>query len=282
MNFTKVEVSNSIFTHATIYDKAIVGTTIPTEWNDDMVFNCDFKTLYAGDPIAYKVENVQYIVIKRQELVNGVQKWITLIKKLVTKPEDLIFEFTDYLNKNGSTYQYAIFEIDKQGIEGEYYTSNYVNSCFEKVIVASGNEGYDLTGGTVYNSYSRNQEVGYYTTFGRKYPIGVSNALVDYDSMTIEGYLIKDNKSEHINRIEQTKYEKDFKNFIVNKKPKIVKDYNGNLWVVLVSGEVSFQPIQEIGNTFPLISFSWVEIAAPDNEGELVNCGLLPISPKYE
>lgn len=282
MRFIKMSIKNAIFTNVTILSKEDNSSTLPITWDNDTLFNCDFKTLYGGNPAAFDIGSINKVLLKRREYIgSSYTEWMTILSAPVNNLNDLIFAYKDYLTKDKNIYQYAVVEVSNSGVETTYYTTENVYSSFNDVIIASQNKSYKLTAGAVYNSYARNQEVGIYTTFGRKYPIGVSNALLSYDSMGIEGYLILDNKSGTVNRTLQTAYENEFKNFIMDKKPKIIKDFNGNLWVVLVNSNLDITPTQEMGNTIPKVNFSWVEIGNADDEEDLNACGLLPGKPIY-
>ena len=279
MKFNNVEIKNSIFTNLTMLsgEQDITISNLPEIWSEDTLFNCDFDTLFAGNPDSFNVENIISVRVKRREVLSdGIfGNWIILLEKPVTSYEDLIFTYRDYYNKNATTYQYGISEIYTNGVEGITYIGENIFSCFDKVFIVDKNISYNLNNATSYSNYQRNQEIGAYTTFGRKYPLTVMNGSIDYNSMTTSAYLIYDEDDAYINRPLQTKYEKEFVDFLTNKKAKILKDYNGNICLISISKNPTIKPIQQMGNTIAYIDFSWNEIGDVENEKDLQKAGML-------
>lgn len=280
MKFDTLKLTGAIFDNATILKETqdITIGTLPITWDSNTLFNCDFTTIYGGNPAGYNIDNISYLVIKRQK--QGQTNWITLVKVPVNNPEDLILEHHDYFNQHGVQYTYALVEIDPSGNESTYETKT-IQSCFNKVFIVDGFKSYDLTNSTNYNNYQRNQQTGIYETFGRKYPIAVMNGVLDYYSMSTSAYLIKDNKTNDFDYIEQKDYIKEFTAFLNNKKAKMLKDYNGNMWLIVVNGGISIDPIVELGNSIARVSFNWAEIGDCDNEKDLQSARLIPVKPVY-
>ena len=283
MNFDTLKLSNGVFTNFTIFDNTsqtvnINTSTLPITWDDTVLFNCDFTNIYGGNPAGYNVDNISYIQIKRQK--QGDAGWVTLVKLPVNEVSDLEIEHHDYFNQNGVTYNYAIVEIDPSGNESTYQIAT-VQSCFKKVFIVDAYNSYDLTNATNYNSYQRNQQTGIYETFGRKYPIAVMNSVLDYYSMTTTAYLIKDNSTNDFDYIQQRNYIDEFTKFLNNKKAKILKDFNGNMWLLTVNGAPIIDPVAELGNSIAKVSFNWVEIGDANQEEYLKSTRLTPVKPVY-
>lgn len=225
--------------------------------------------------------NISKILLKRKK-ENDVN-WITLLSIPITNSstyQDLIFEYHDYLAKCNTKYIYALVEVNLTGEEG-IYNEQEIESCFDKTFIVGKNISYDLDNTTSYDGYTRNQVVGTYETFGRKYPISVSNSTLNYVSMSTSAYLIKDISTNDFNREEQKQYIDEFTNFLVEKNAKILKDYNGNIWLLVVNDSPSINPIMELGNSIANVSFSWNEIGDVDSQDILEKCGLLPGKPIY-
>lgn len=280
MRLNTMEITGGIFENITLLKgvQDITDGEYITQWDGDTLFNCDFVTIYGGNPAGYNVDNISFIEIKRQKA--GDSEWITLVKIPVGEPSDLEFEHHDYFNQHGVLYNYAIVELDLAGNESTYQMAQ-IQSCFDKVFIVDEHNSYDLTNMTNYNSYQRNQQTGIYETFGRKYPITVMNSVLDYYSMTTSAYLIKDNTTNDFDYIQQRNYIDEFTKFLNNKKAKILKDYNGNIWLIAINGAPTISPIQELGNSIAQVSFNWVEIGDVNQEQYLKSAKLIPVKPVY-
>ena len=280
MRLNTMEITGGIFNNLTLLKgvQDITDGNYITQWDSDTLFNCDFTTIYGGNPAGYNVDNISFVEIKRQKA--GDSEWITLVKLPVNQPSDLEFEHHDYFNQHGVTYNYAIVELDSAGNESTYQMAQ-IESCFNKVFIVDEYNSYDLTNATNYNSYQRNQQTGIYETFGRKYPIAVMNSVLDYYSMTTTAYLIKDNSTNDFDYIQQRNYIDEFTKFLNNKKAKILKDFNGNIWLLTINGAPTIDPVAELGNSIAKVSFNWVEIGDANQEGYLKSARLIPIKPVY-
>ena len=280
MRLNTMEITGGIFNNLTLLKGAqdITNGNYITQWDGDTLFNCDFITIYGGNPAGYNVDNISFVEIKRQKA--GENEWITLVKLPVNQPSDLEFEHHDYFNQHGVVYNYAIVELDTSGNESTYQMAQ-IQSCFDKVFIVDEYNSYDLTNATNYNSYQRNQQTGIYETFGRKYPIVVMNSVLDYYSMTTTAYLIKDNSTNDFDYIQQRNYIDEFTKFLNNKKAKMLKDYNGNMWLLTINGTPTIDPIAELGNSIAKVSFNWVEIGDANQEDYLKSARLVPVKPVY-
>ena len=69
-----------------------------------------------------------------------------------------------------------------------------------------------------------------------------------------------------------------FDAFIKNGKPKIIKDWNGNIWLVKIVGDISTSYNNSYGMGVMDTSFSWVEQGQYDNQEDLYRNGLTTIS----
>lgn len=224
------------------------------------------------------ITNISNILIKRKAVQDI--EWITLVNVPIETVDDLNIEHHDYFNRCGVTYIYALVQIDQAGNESSYEEQT-IESCFNKTFIVDASKSYDLTNGTNYNSYQRNQQTGIYETFGRKYPLVVMNSDLDYDSMTTDAYLIQDNTTNDFDYLKQTQYVREFNSFLNNKKAKILKDFNGNIWLISINNSIPVTPVPELGNSISRVSFSWVEIGDANNEYDLKNTNLIPVKPIY-
>ena len=68
------------------------------------------------------------------------------------------------------------------------------------------------------------------------------------------------------------------KNWLSNKKPKILKFYDGRIWLISVTGGIT--DAGDSINDLRKISFDWVEIGKPNSE-TLYNCALSDVGREW-
>ena len=65
--------------------------------------------------------------------------------------------------------------------------------------------------------------------------------------------------------------------FLTNKSPKILKDWNGNIWLVLFTSDIDLSFVNEWGMGIANFSATWTEIGNPEDQYDLQNSGLINI-----
>ena len=271
---TKLE--NGIFSHWYVTKDVTspYSSQEPTIWDYLTVMDANFNgTLQAGN-VEYLIENIEGIKIKRR--IVGEYDWIT-IKYIdaVQLEQSLSFTVNDYLNQSEVEYEYALVPVI-QGIEGNY-VSNTINSKFNGVFICDLDTIYKFYADVSYGASQRVQKVGVFEPLGRKYPVVVSNALLNYETGSFEGMILNDDfiKTRALNNIAMIKERKSLLDFLNNKKAKILKDWNGNYFLMMIvdSPKISFSNNYGMGvNT---INGSWVEIGNPYVQKDLYESGLL-------
>ena len=197
-------------------------------------------------------------------------------------------------------------------IEGSYTASEEVSSNFDGVFVCDNTGIQKLKAGVEYNDASRRQAVGVIETIGNQYPIIVSNNKLDYFQATLAGYILhegfysvkdypvlqelitntgghiitNDNQSlvaltyEHgmsLNRKQLVAVRQVLEKFLTNKSPKILKDWNGNIWLIAFNSDVSIDFVNEWGMGLAKFSASWSEIGNAEDQQSLQESGLIDI-----
>ena len=158
MIFDTLTLTGAIYENVTVFKDSqdISNGTITGVWTSNTLLNCDFTTIYGGNPAGYDASNVAYVLVKRQK--QGDAEWITLAKIVVNQdPEKLSFEHHDYFAAHGVKYSYALVDVDLSGNESTYEIQS-ITSCFNKVFIVDGSTSYNLTNATNYNSFQRNQQ----------------------------------------------------------------------------------------------------------------------------
>ncbi len=199
-------------------------------------------------------------------------------------------------------------------IEGGYTLSGIVKSVFDGVFIADNTAIQKLQAGVGYNGINVRQNIGVIETIGNKYPVIVSNNNLNYRTGTIfadifhEGFysataypvlqeLIDSNginfitsNGEFLIALDDVAVGEDrwsrpamvaareaMETFLTNKSPKILKDWNGNIWLVLFTSDIDLSFVNEWGMGIANFNATWTEIGNPEDQYDLQNSGLINI-----
>ena len=273
-NFTMLK--NGIFSHwyLTNDGEYSYSPEEPTVWDYLAIMNENLNgNLQAGN-ISLLGDDIEGIKIKRRKIDS--YDWITLKYIPVDELfESTTFSFNDYLNQNDTTYEYAFVPIIN-GVE-ENYITNTIASKFEGVFICDSETIYKFYNGVQYGSLERVQKIGVLEPFGSKYPVVVSNGMINYSKSSLKGTILNNDfeNSHIIRRKEIAEKRETLLNFFTNKKAKILKDWNGNFWLMNIVDSPSVEFLNNYGMGISNISANWIEIGDPYNQQDLYNTGLL-------
>jgi hypothetical protein len=273
-NFTMLK--NGIFSHWYVTNNAEYpySSDEPTVWDYLTIMNANLNgNLQAGN-ISLLGDDIEGIKIKRRKINS--YDWITLKYIPVDELfESTTFSFNDYLNQNDTTYEYAFVPIIN-GVE-ENYITNTIASKFEGVFICDSETIYKFYNGVQYGNLERVQKIGVLEPFGSKYPVVVSNGMINYSKASLKGTILNNDfeNSHIIRRKEIVEKRETLLNFFTNKKAKILKDWNGNFWLMIIVDSPSVEFVNNYGMGIADISANWVEIGDPYNQQDLYNTGLL-------
>ena len=273
-NFTMLK--NGIFSHwyVTNDGEYPYSQEEPTTWDYLTIMNANLNgNLQAGN-VSLLGDDIEGIKVKRRKIDS--YDWITLKYIPVDELfESTTFSFNDYLNQNDTTYEYAFVPIIN-GVE-ENYITNTIASKFEGVFICDSETIYKFYNGVQYGSLERVQKIGVLEPFGSKYPVVVSNGMINYNKSSLKGTILNnDFENSHIIRRKEIAEKREaLLNFFTNKKAKILKDWNGNFWLMIIVDSPSVEFVNNYGMGISNISANWIEIGDPYNQQDLYNTGLL-------
>ena len=217
--------------------------------------------------------NITSLKLKRRKY--GDFSWITLNSATIspTRPYDVIWH--DNLAQSGTTYEYAIVPV-AAGAEGRYVTSS-VLARFNGVFICSRDDTYRLYEGVAYDSGQRNQKVGVFEPYGRKYPVVTSNAQTNYNSGAFSGLILPDNymSTGNLDRKTIANKKDEILDFLTNKSAKIVKDFNTNIWLCMIVDSPTVSYDNNYGMGIVSVGANWIEIGDADNANDLYDAGLI-------
>ena len=275
-NITYTRVQNGIFDHFNVSRDTSFdySSIIPTDWDINTLMNADFAgNVFAGN-VAQVFSGVTSVRIKRR--VKGTFDWIMLREIPVSKPEDMSFVITDNLNAYNVEYEYAFVPV-MEDVEGSYIIES-IMSKFEGVFICDVDTVFKFYAGVEYDTNDAIQQVGVFQPFNRKYPIIVSNSIMQYQTGSIGGWVLpEDYEDTHVfDRSKIVKEKEVLLNFLMNKKPKIIKDMNGNNWLVYFTGNPSVTYDNNYGQGMLKVAAQWTEVGDPNDKTDLYENGLIP------
>ena len=274
-NVTTVQLTNAIFDHfnVTTNTSTPVSTTIPTVWDYDTVLDASFEGSLDAGNVDFLIEQVSAIKIKRR--IQGEFNWLTLKTIPINDVEDLTFVFNDLLNQHNVIYEYALVPVIED-VEGEYII-NSILSQFNGVFIGDADTIYKFFYELEYGNNQRNQQIGVFEVLGKQYPVFVANGNLSYETGSVTATILNDDFEQTglIDRTAITQRKNVIKDFLTNRKAKILKDFNSNEWLVIVNSNISVTYKSNYGMGIPSISFNWTEIGDASSQQDLYNNGIL-------
>ena len=274
--FTSTKLENGIFSHwyVTRDVNSPYSSEEPTLWEYLTVMDANFDgSLQAGN-VGYVLDNIDGIKIKRRKV--NEYDWITL--DYVSAEElgtTLSFTLNDNLNQNGVEYEYAFVPVS-QGIEGNYIT-NTIKSKFNGVFICDAESIYKFYTNVSYGTNERVQQIGVFEPFGRKYPVVVSNALLNYETGSFKGDILNNDflDTRRINAKEIVEKRKQIVDFLTNKKAKILKDWNGNFWLIFITDSIQTDYANNSSMSIVNVESRWTEVGDANSGSDLYLNGIL-------
>lgn len=276
-NIENTRLSNAIFDHFNITRDTSISfsTDTPTEWDYNTILDAPFDGNISAGNLDYLVSQISGINIKRR--VKGTFDWLTLNYIPISSIDDLAFTFNDFLNAYGVEYEYALVPV-VNGAEGQYII-NDILSNFNGVFIGDASQSFKFLYDVNYSANARNQQIGTFTPLGQQYPIIVANGLLSYESGTFTGSILNDD-FEQTGTLDYPAIvsKKDaIKDYLTNKSPKILKDWRGNIWLIMVVSNINVNYKTGSGLGIPQVQFNWTEIGQADNQLDLYNAGITNI-----
>lgn len=274
-DFTSVAVSDGIYDNFTVTrdTDSPYSPTIPTEWDMWTILNANFDGNLSAGNTEFTADAIDGLKLKRRKTDEF--DWITLRYFPKEKLSSLGIVFNDYLAQSETEYEYAIVPV-VGGEEGNYIT-NQIKSKFNGVFICDADTIYKFASGVKYGTEQQIQKVAVFEPYGRKYPVFVSNGLLNYASGNVTGNVLPPNymESRDLGKVETVKERNALLEFLTNKKAKILKDWQSNIWLIIVSDSPSTAFEQNSSLRLASVSVNWREAGNANNQADLYNSGLV-------
>lgn len=231
-------------------------------------------------------EDITKVLVKRKDVSDISGTWLVLYSQPITQASDMNFTFVDFLNVYGTQYQYALVPVLEQTqsgvvveIEGGYTVSDTITSQFDGVFIMDTSGSQKVKAGAGYGNIDMNQSVGSILPIGAKYPVVVTNSSNQYHNGSLSGRIVPNDYyfNGNLSRIDIVNKRNEIEQFLTNKKAKIIKDWNGNMWLVMIMDNVSCSYDDNYGMGMISFSANWIEVGDPNNQEDLQATGLINV-----
>ena len=162
-------------------------------------------------------------------------------------------------------------------VEGNYIIESIL-SKFEGVFICDTDTVFKFMAGVEYNDNAVNQQIGVFQPYNRQFPVIVSNSVLQYKTGSIGGWVLPEGfeANRTVDRVALTKEKEVLLKFLTNKKPKIIKDMNGNNWLVYFTGNPTLSYDNNYGQGMVKVNAEWTEVGDPNDKTDLYENGLIP------
>lgn len=253
------------------------------------VFTTDYRELqvkYADEPIVSpylslendKVHgrvnltikpNVAYDKIVISRTVKDLDDYLEI--KTVNRSKSTTEEIKvyDYYALPKTTYTYKVVLFNGDNVADIYYNS--ITHEFDGVCIADAYNGYNALAFDKKYPVSKNDRASIVEPMDSTYPISLRSNQLDYDSGSVSATFAYIDKCEpdFANNVD---YSKSIRHWLNNGRVKLLKYYNGECWLVEVSGITDDDPK---GNDVIVTSFNWTEVGNVKDNSEYLRLGLI-------
>lgn len=271
--FTTTSIKSGIFDHWNVTKDVAsdYSPDIPEGWNPLTIMDANFNgDLNAGN-LDYLLSQISGFRIKRRKTTDF--NWVTLAYIPMDAEREQVL-YNDNFAVSGTEYEYALVPI-LGNTEGNYITET-IGAKFDGVFICDQDTIYKFYAGARYGASERVQKVGVFEPYGRKYPVVVSNALTNYETGSFGATILPSDymRDGDVDRQAIVRERKELVDFLTNKRAKILKDWNGQIWMILTTSNPSISYVEGSGMGIADVAASYVEIGDPNNQTDLYNAGL--------
>lgn len=272
-----------------VFDEVIISTDInlsqfPDKWDKSTKLHAKFQNSIIAGGLSYDTNNAIDcgFLIKRRALSDIL--WITvgyISTQDFTLNEDLVSgTFVDRTALPNEDYEYMIVSV----FNGEEFDSNSVNTpvhCWtDGIAISEIDKTYYTSLEANISGITQNQGTTIIETFNGKYPFSFKNGNLNYITGSAQGlfapsdndychYLFSNERHQNIT----WKYRTEFREWLCNGRPKILKYMDGRTYLISVND--SPQDNDEEHNFKNITTFSFTQIGDVKNTKDLLESGLI-------
>lgn len=283
-NINKIELSNGVYDElfATNDVESELTETIQQEWDFNTILHATFDGNALAGNINWAIDTISDIAIKRRKV--GEFNWITLETKDVNSFDDFSIVGIDKTAAPNFEYEYVVVPI-LNGIEGNYSSATPLKVVSNSLVVLDKDEMWATVVTDGFCDEVTNVPNSVITTMNDIYPTIISNTSANYKTITVNCQFFPADENGCLTSIdtmdpaEITANNNAFMKFLNNKKPKILKNLDGRIWLVYVTTP----PTNSADNNYLLrkITFGCTEIGDVNSEEDLYYAGLITSTEEW-
>lgn len=236
-NTDKIEISNGIYDELYIDSNTDMeySTDIP-DWGYSTILDAKFKgNLLAGN-VDFTLDSISGMFIKKRK--SGDYKWVTIHYVPIQTEEDFDFYYNDIVVASETKYEYAAVPIVNNA-EGTYQTIS-VDVCYDGCFIIDPTYGYQVIGELKRSTLTRKIPVNVIETVHSIYPFVQYYSESKYDQFTVSGWFVeRDKQTFMFDSVNGWKYREAVRAFLSNRRSKIVKWYDGQIYMACVTSDIS-------------------------------------------
>lgn len=239
------------------------SNTIP-EWDYSTIMHARFQNNILAGNVNFTLSTISALVLKRRK--KGAFLWTPLYSQSVVEEEDLDFYFTDITVASNTTYEYAAVPIIN-GTEGTYQITS-VDVEFDGAFIIDPTYGYQLIVNLHRGNLTRNNPASLIEPINSKYPYINYYGQSQYDKFTISGMFMEMVNNCRVNEdVYSWQLRKAVRDFLTNRRSKVVKLYDGQIYLAAVMDPIQESEEQHID--FVNMTVNFVEIGDVDDGADL-------------
>lgn len=245
---------------------------LQADWDFDTRLIVDFNGDLKGGNTDYAVSEISSIKIKRRAY--GDFEWIQLYQvDIVTIDDFNIFKVDSYV-PNLEEFEYAIIPVLADGAEGEYIVES-IYSSFNGAYITDATQTFKFIS-NVESSISRNVSKSSLQPIGSRTPFFIRNSDVNYDKGSFSGKVLGEFENNRVvSRKEIVQQSNDLLDFLTDGNVKILKDWNGNIWMCEIEDGISIQ--NDMKNGTIDVSFNFTEQGKYNIQSDLEDYGFVEV-----
>ena len=232
-----IEIENGIFDEVYMDSNTDIpfDTKIP-EWGYTTILDAKFKNNILAGNVDFTLDTVSNMRFKKRRKDD--YKWVTIHNVPITKESDFDIFYNDVVVASTLTYQYAAVPIIN-GVEGTYQIID-VDVQFDGCFIIDPTNTYQIILNLKRDSLSRSIPANIIETAHSKYPFVHHYAETMYDKFSVSGTFIElDRANCFWDTKRGWKYRESIRDYLCNRRAKILKFYNGEMYLVNIVDQIT-------------------------------------------
>lgn len=268
-DITYIKISNGIYDELFGSDNPDIEMNASSKkWDFDTRFYAKFQDSLVAGNVDYAASMVSSIRIKRRK--NNEHKWMTMWDIPIKTNDDFDFELVDRYAQGSQDYYYAMIPVIEH-VEGNI-NKNEIRSEFNHYFILDKDISYPIIFNTNL-SIELNKSIGVINTLGRKYPFVISNGMSQYKTGSLQ-FALAPVVNCGIDTADIYNYRTQFEEWLSNGKPKILKDWTGQIYMIDITSSV---PIDLSYHKLPSYQIQFTEVGDVLDETSMYMNGFIDI-----